>query len=163
MTPECADSMTSECAFNNQTFEIFKFRTMHHFPEATDKVVQTTKSDRRVTRVGRFLRRTSLDELPQLLNVLNGTMSLVGPRPHAISHNEDFARVVRGYFGRHKVKPGITGWAQVNGLRGEIDSQDKLEARVAHDVHYAENWSLAFDLRILVVTSIVVLFQRNAY
>lgn len=149
--------------FNNEIFEIFKFRTMEHLTENDGPVIQATRHDRRVTRVGRFLRRTSLDELPQLLNVLNGTMSLVGPRPHALNHNEDFARTVRGYFGRHKVKPGITGWAQVNGLRGEIDCQNKLEARVAHDVHYAENWSLAFDLRILLVTSVVVLFQRNAY
>lgn len=149
--------------FNNQTFEIIKFRTMHHDPLEDGPIVQARRSDPRVTRVGGFLRRTSLDELPQLLNVLNGTMSLVGPRPHALSHNKDFARSVRGYFGRHKVKPGITGWAQVNGLRGEIDSHEKLEARVAHDVHYAENWSLVFDLRILFVTIFVVLFQRNAY
>ncbi|MEM7211970.1 MAG: undecaprenyl-phosphate glucose phosphotransferase [Pseudomonadota bacterium] len=149
--------------FNNQVFEIFKFRTMYHRDVPEKCVVQASQGDSRVTRVGRILRKTSLDELPQLLNVLNGTMSLVGPRPHALSHNEDFSRSVRGYFGRHKVKPGITGWAQVNGLRGEIDSHSKLEARISHDVHYAENWSLFFDIRILFVTVIVVLFQKAAY
>ena len=149
--------------FNNQVFEIYKFRTMYHREIPETRVRQASRGDPRITPVGRILRKTSLDELPQLLNVLNGTMSLVGPRPHALSHNEDFSRTVRGYFGRHKVKPGITGWAQVNGLRGEIDTHRKLEARVAHDVHYAENWSLFFDLRILIVTVIVVLFQKAAY
>jgi putative colanic acid biosynthesis UDP-glucose lipid carrier transferase len=95
--------------------------------------------------------------------VLNGTMSLVGPRPHALSHNEEFADQVRGYFARHKVKPGITGWAQVNGFRGETDTVEKIRARVEHDVYYAENWSLLFDLRILMTTVFVVLFQKTAY
>ena len=149
--------------FNNQVFEIFKIRTMYHREHHGGMVAQARRDDPRVTRVGRLLRRTSLDELPQLLNVLNGTMSLVGPRPHALSHDRDFSRAVSGYFSRHKVRPGITGWAQVNGLRGEIDTSEKLQARVAHDIHYAENWSLLFDLRILVVTAFVVLFQRNAY
>jgi Undecaprenyl-phosphate glucose phosphotransferase len=149
--------------FNNREFEIYKFRTMRQRDDAKSDVLQATRHDPRVTRVGWFLRRTSLDELPQLLNVLNGTMSLVGPRPHALSHNADFSNVVRGYFGRHKVKPGITGWAQVNGLRGEIDCDEKLKARIAHDVHYAENWSIYLDLRILFTTAFVVLFQKNAY
>ena len=149
--------------FNNRVFEIFKFRTMYHREHPEGMVVQACRGDPRITRVGQFLRRTSLDELPQLLNVLNGTMSLVGPRPHALSHDRDFSRSVSGYFSRHKVRPGITGWAQVNGLRGEIDTSEKLKARVAHDIHYAENWSLLFDLRILVVTAFVVLFQRSAY
>ena len=149
--------------FNNREFEIYKFRTMRQRDDAESDVLQATRHDPRVTRVGWFLRRTSLDELPQLLNVLNGTMSLVGPRPHALSHNADFSNVVRGYFGRHKVKPGITGWAQVNGLRGEIDCDEKLKARIAHDVHYAENWSIYLDLRILFTTAFVVLFQKNAY
>ena len=144
-------------------FDAFKFRTMYHHQQREGALQQARREDPRVTRVGRFLRRTSLDELPQLLNVLNGTMSLVGPRPHALSHDRDFSRAVRGYFSRHKVRPGITGWAQVNGLRGEIDTSEKLKARVAHDVHYAENWSLLFDLRILVVTAFLVLFQRSAY
>lgn len=149
--------------FNNRPFEIFKFRTMHHAQAPNGRVKQAQRADPRVTRVGQILRRMSLDELPQLLNVLNGTMSLVGPRPHAIDHDEEFGHLVRGYCVRHKVRPGITGWAQVNGLRGGIDSHEKLEARVAHDVFYAEHWSLTFDLRILMSTVAVVLFQRNAY
>ncbi|MEM9060617.1 MAG: exopolysaccharide biosynthesis polyprenyl glycosylphosphotransferase [Pseudomonadota bacterium] len=149
--------------YNNQPFEIFKFRTMRHLSDRDGATPQARRSDARVTRVGRVLRRISLDELPQLLNVLNGTMSLVGPRPHALDHNEEFGQLVRGYYGRHKVLPGITGWAQVKGLRGGIGSREELEARVAHDVFYAEHWSLAFDLRILISTVAVVLFQRNAY
>jgi putative colanic acid biosynthesis UDP-glucose lipid carrier transferase len=116
-----------------------------------------------VTRVGRFIRATSLDELPQLLNVLNGSMSLVGPRPHALSHNKEYGAQIRGYFARHRVKPGITGWAQINGLRGETKALEKMEARIRHDIHYADNWSLLFDLRILFVTAFVVPFQKEAY
>lgn len=155
--------MQKRLGFNNQMFEIFKFRSMrqHQVPE-TD-VRQATKGDPRVTRVGRFLRASSIDELPQLLNVLNGTMSLVGPRPHALSHNEEYGRKIRGYFARHKVKPGITGWAQVNGLRGETEALDKMEERIKHDVYYAENWSLLFDIRIVVSTVLVMFFQRSAY
>ena len=150
--------------FNNQTFSIYKFRSMHCHEEAPDaRTRQATLHDPRITRVGRFIRRTSIDELPQIFNVLNGTMSLIGPRPHALDHNEDFAREVRGYFARHRVKPGLTGWAQVNGLRGETDTLEKLKARVEHDVYYIENWSILFDIRILVLTAFVVLFQKNAY
>src|SRR6056297_3658959 len=127
---------------------------MHHRDIPEEQVKQASKNDPRITRVGRFIRRTSLDELPQLLNVLNGSMSLVGPRPHALRHNEEYGRQIRGYFARHNVKPGITGWAQVNGLRGETETLSKMESRVAHDVYYAENWSLLFDLRILVMTVI---------
>lgn len=153
----------SRLGFNNRPFAIYKFRSMYHEDIPEQQVQQATKEDPRITRVGRIIRRTSIDELPQILNVLNGTMSLVGPRPHALDHNEEFAHQVRGYFARHKVKPGITGWAQVNGLRGETDTQDKIEARVEHDVYYAENWSLLFDLRIIMMTALVVLFQKNAY
>ncbi|MEL6198148.1 MAG: undecaprenyl-phosphate glucose phosphotransferase [Pseudomonadota bacterium] len=149
--------------FNNDEFEIYKFRSMYHRPQPEVATPQATKDDPRITRVGHVIRRTSIDELPQLFNVLNGTMSLVGPRPHAIDHNADFGRRIRGYFVRHKVKPGITGWAQVCGLRGETPALDKMQARVEHDIYYAENWSLLFDLRILVQTVFVVLFQRNAY
>lgn len=149
--------------FNNQQFDIYKFRSMYlHNPEP-GVIKQAGKDDPRITRVGRIIRRTSIDELPQLLNVLEGTMSLVGPRPHAITHNEEFGRDVRGYFARHKVKPGITGWAQANGYRGETDTREKIEARVQHDVYYAENWSLMFDIRIMIITVLVVLFQRSAY
>jgi lipopolysaccharide/colanic/teichoic acid biosynthesis glycosyltransferase len=121
------------------------------------------EADPRITRVGRFLRRWSLDELPQLFNVLNGTMSLVGPRPHALDHNEDFARQVRGYFARHRVKPGITGLAQVKGYRGETDTQEKLEGRVRNDIFYVDNWSLSFDIQILMRTLVICLVGKNAY
>ena len=153
----------SRLGFNNRPFAIYKFRSMYHSDVPEERVQQAKKKDPRITRVGRIIRRTSIDELPQLLNVLNGTMSLVGPRPHALDHSEKFAHQVRGYFARHKVKPGITGWAQVNGLRGETDTQEKIEARVEHDVYYAENWSLLLDLRIIMMTALVVLFQKNAY
>jgi Undecaprenyl-phosphate glucose phosphotransferase len=144
--------------FNNREFWIYKFRTMQHRQEES-RTIQATKGDKRVTRVGRILRATSLDELPQLLNVLTGSMSLVGPRPHAVDHNEEYSHKIRGYFARHRVKPGITGWAQVNGLRGETDTEEKMEARVRYD----ENWSLIFDLRILVQTALVVITRKNAY
>jgi len=149
--------------FNNREFWIYKFRTMQHEPSPQGKTVQATKDDPRVTMIGRLLRRTSLDELPQLFNVLNGTMSLVGPRPHAVDHNEEYSQLIRGYFARHRVKPGMTGWAQVNGFRGETDAPEKMEARVRYDVYYAENWSLLFDLRILFQTLVVLLTGRNAY
>ena len=148
--------------FNNQVFDIYKFRSMYHRPDETH-VRQATKGDPRVTRVGRIIRATSLDELPQLFNVLDGTMSLVGPRPHAVSHNEEYGRKIRGYFARHKVKPGSTGSAQVNGFRGETEDISKMQARVAHDLYYAENWSFFFDFRILITTVIVVFFQKSAY
>ncbi|MCH6591385.1 MAG: undecaprenyl-phosphate glucose phosphotransferase, partial [Proteobacteria bacterium] len=149
--------------FNNKVFPVYKFRTMHHDRPPEDGVPQARRDDPRVTRVGAFLRRTSLDELPQLFNVLQGTMSLVGPRPHAVVHNEEYAAIIAGYFGRHRVKPGITGWAQVNGLRGETDTPEKMEARVEYDIYYIENWSLLFDLQILVMTVYVVCTLRNAY
>jgi putative colanic acid biosynthesis UDP-glucose lipid carrier transferase len=149
--------------FNNREFEIYKFRSMRHRAQPEARTPQASRNDPRITRVGRIIRKTSIDELPQLFNVLNGTMSLVGPRPHALDHNEEYSRQIRGYFARHKVKPGITGWAQVNGLRGETETLDKMEARIRHDVYYAENWSLFFDIRILIQTVLVVLFQRSAY
>ncbi|QIE55865.1 undecaprenyl-phosphate glucose phosphotransferase [Pikeienuella piscinae] len=155
--------MQKRLGFNNQVFEIYKFRSMYQNAGEEETVRQATKGDPRVTRVGRFIRATSIDELPQLLNVLNGSMSLVGPRPHALSHNEEYGRQIRGYFTRHKVKPGITGWAQVNGLRGETEALELMEARIRHDIYYAENWSLLFDLRILATTVFVILFQKSAY
>ena len=124
---------------------------------------QATQNDPRVTRVGRLLRKTSLDELPQLFNVLGGTMSLVGPRPHASDHNEEYAQLIRGYFARHRVKPGITGWAQVNGFRGETKSVASMETRVKYDINYVEHWSLLFDLKILVMTVFAAISGRNAY
>lgn len=149
--------------FNNRAFTIYKFRTMRHEADKHGKTKQAQRNDPRVTRLGYFLRRTSLDELPQLINVLDGSMSLVGPRPHAIDHNEDYAQQIRGYFARHRVKPGITGWAQVNGLRGETDTLNKMEARVSHDIYYTENWSLLFDLKILMRTIVISLGGKNAY
>jgi putative colanic acid biosynthesis UDP-glucose lipid carrier transferase len=135
---------------------------MHHAPEE-DSVPQARRGDRRVTRIGAFLRRTSLDELPQLMNVLRGEMSLVGPRPHAVEHNRLFAQTIDDYLGRHRVKPGITGWAQVSGLRGEIRSEEQLRLRVQHDLHYIDHWSLWLDLKILLLTLFVGFVHENAY
>jgi putative colanic acid biosynthesis UDP-glucose lipid carrier transferase len=120
-------------------------------------------NDSRITRTGHWLRRTSLDELPQLINVLLGDMSLVGPRPHAVSHNEEFAKIVDGYLARHRVKPGITGWAQVNGLRGETATTDLMRRRVQYDLDYIENWSLLFDLKIILLTFFTGFVHENAY
>ena len=153
--------------FNNELIEVFKFRSM--YAEATDATAAklVTKDDPRVTRVGRFIRKTSIDELPQLLNVvLKGNLSLVGPRPHALhAKAEDrlYDQVVDGYFARHKVKPGITGWAQVNGWRGETDTSEKIQRRVEHDLYYIENWSVFFDLYILATTPFALLKSDNAY
>jgi len=149
--------------YNNEVFHIFKFRSMYHGGKIPEKTVQATKDDPRITRVGRFIRKTSLDELPQLFNVLFGDMSLVGPRPHAVDHNEEYGALIAGYFARHRVKPGITGWAQINGLRGETDTLEKMEVRVRYDTYYAENWSLFFDLQILARTAIVGFVNKNAY
>jgi Undecaprenyl-phosphate glucose phosphotransferase len=151
---------------NNEEILIFKYRSMYTdmSDEAAANVV--TKGDPRVTTVGRFIRKTSIDELPQLFNVLMGTVSLVGPRPHAViaqSQNKYFADVVDGYFARHRVKPGITGWAQVNGLRGEITSDDKIKKRTEYDLDYIENWSLWFDIKILIKTPISLFNIENAY
>jgi Undecaprenyl-phosphate glucose phosphotransferase len=149
--------------FNNEVIDVFKFRTMYLDAPAPGEVVQATKDDPRVTRSGRILRRTSLDELPQFINVLMGNMSIVGPRPHAIAHNEQYARLIDEYLARHRVKPGITGWAQVNGLRGETETLEKMEQRVRYDLYYIENWSLLFDLRIIMRTLVVGFRHPNAY
>ena len=153
--------------FNNELIEIYKFRSMYtdRCDAKADQLV--TKDDPRVTRVGRFIRKTSLDELPQLFNVLIGNLSLVGPRPHAMQAKAGaqlYDEVVDGYFSRHKVKPGITGWAQINGWRGETDTAEKIQQRVAHDLYYIENWSVFLDAYILVKTPYCLLTQReNAY
>jgi putative colanic acid biosynthesis UDP-glucose lipid carrier transferase len=141
---------------------VYKFRSMT-VEENGDTVKQATKNDMRITPFGRFIRRTSLDELPQFINVLQGRMSIVGPRPHAVAHNEMYRKVIKGYMIRHKVKPGITGWAQVNGLRGETDTVDKMEARIEYDLDYLRSWSLGFDLKIIVRTVLLVFKDRNAY
>jgi lipopolysaccharide/colanic/teichoic acid biosynthesis glycosyltransferase len=125
-----------------------------------------TKNDPRVTPLGRFLRKSSIDELPQLFNVLLGDLSLVGPRPHAVlaqTQSRTYSDVVEGYFARHRVKPGVTGWAQINGWRGEIDNDDKIKFRTAYDLYYIENWSLLFDLKILLLTPFRLLNTENAY
>jgi putative colanic acid biosynthesis UDP-glucose lipid carrier transferase len=126
-------------------------------------IQQATRDDPRVTPFGAFLRRYSLDELPQFINVLQGRMSVVGPRPHAVAHNEMYRKLIRGYMIRHKVKPGITGLAQVNGLRGETDSLDKMKARIEYDLAYLRNWSLVLDLQIVMKTIGVVLRKQNAH
>jgi putative colanic acid biosynthesis UDP-glucose lipid carrier transferase len=149
--------------FNNDLIRIYKLRSMHHQLASEHTVAQARRNDPRVTRVGRILRRTSLDELPQLFNVLKGDMSLVGPRPHPVALDKKFAEVIDGYPARLRVKPGITGWAQVNGLRGETDTLDKMQRRVEHDLYYIDNWSLLFDLKILFVTIIVGFMNKNAY
>jgi len=147
---------------NGECIVVYKFRSMRVCEDAGD-VRQASRHDERVTALGRFLRRTSLDELPQLLNVVGGSMSLVGPRPHAVAHNELYRSLISGYMIRHKVRPGITGWAQVHGLRGETDTIDKMERRVHYDLDYLNNWSLMLDFRILVRTARIVFGDRNAY
>ena len=152
--------------FNNELIEVWKFRSM--FTEACDANARqlVSRHDPRVTRVGRFIRRTSLDELPQLFNVMSGELSLVGPRPHALeakAAGELYDEVVDGYFARHKVKPGITGWAQINGWRGETDTPEKIEKRVEHDLYYIENWSLLLDIYILSQTPASLFKTESAY
>jgi len=152
--------------FGGQVFEIWKFRSMHHVMCDEGARRQTSRRDPRVTRVGRFLRRTSIDELPQLLNVIMGQMSLVGPRPHALGMRTlglELDQIVEDYAARHRIKPGMTGWAQVNGLRGEVASIEHLRQRVEYDLAYIENWSLAFDLWILLRTIRIVLYDDKAY
>jgi len=141
---------------------VYKFRTMT-VAEDGDVVRQATRNDSRITRFGAFLRRTSLDELPQFINVLQGRMSVVGPRPHAVAHNEIYRKLIRGYMIRHKVRPGITGLAQVMGFRGETDTVEKMKARIEHDLTYLRNWSLLLDLQIILKTVVVVLQKHNAY
>ncbi len=141
---------------------VYKFRSMTTQDNGA-VVRQATKSDARITPFGAFIRRTSLDELPQFVNVLQGRMSIVGPRPHAVAHNEEYRRLIKAYMVRHKVKPGITGWAQVNGHRGETDTIDKMQARVEYDLEYLRNWTLGLDLQIIVRTVRLVFFDRHAF
>ena len=148
--------------FNGQTFMIWKFRSMT-VTESGYGMTQAKRGDARFTRIGRIIRATSIDELPQLVNVLTGHMSLVGPRPHAISHDEALSRQLADYAHRQRIKPGITGWAQVSGFRGETVNARQIEGRVAHDIHYIDNWSIYLDLWIMVRTVIAVLVQRDAY
>ncbi|MDP1864081.1 MAG: undecaprenyl-phosphate glucose phosphotransferase [Thiobacillus sp.] len=147
---------------DGQEILVYKFRSMRVCDDG-DIIQQAGRTDPRTTRFGAFIRRTSLDELPQFINVLQGRMSVVGPRPHAVAHNELYRKLIKGYMLRHKVKPGITGWAQVNGLRGETETLDKMRARVQYDIDYMRNWSLLFDLTIIAKTLVVVWRDQNAY
>jgi putative colanic acid biosynthesis UDP-glucose lipid carrier transferase len=147
--------------FNNAVFKVYKFRTMTTADDG-DVVEQAKVNDPRITPIGKILRRYSLDELPQLFNVIKGEMSLVGPRPHALAHNHQYARTIENYSGRHKVKPGLTGWAQVNGFRGETSETEQMADRVRYDLAYVDNWSLWFDIKILILTVRAVVFPQNA-
>lgn len=147
---------------NGEEIIVYKFRSMTVSDDGAH-IAQAQKNDPRITRIGAFLRRTSLDELPQFINVLQGRMSIVGPRPHAVAHNELYRKLIKGYMLRHKVKPGITGWAQVNGLRGETEVLEKMQARIEYDLDYLQNWSIWMDLWIILRTIWVVLRRDNAY
>lgn len=147
---------------NGEEIIVYKFRSMRVSEDGL-QITQAQKNDPRITRIGAFLRRTSLDELPQFINVLQGRMSIVGPRPHAVAHNELYRKLIKGYMLRHKVKPGITGWAQVNGLRGETEVLEKMQARIEYDLEYMQNWSIWLDLWIIMRTIGVVLRRDNAY
>lgn len=147
---------------NGQEIVVYKFRSMQVAEDGAE-VRQARKEDSRITRLGGVLRRTSLDELPQFINVLQGRMSIVGPRPHAVAHNELYRKLIKGYMVRHKVKPGITGWAQVNGFRGETETLEKMQARIDHDLDYLRNWSLRLDLQIIVKTVRVMFRDQHAY
>jgi len=153
--------------FNNERIDVFKFRSLRHKQADPTAAKPVTKNDDRVTRVGRIIRKTSIDELPQLFNVVfHGNLSLVGPRPHAVQQklqNQLLDETVDGYFARHRVKPGMTGWAQINGWRGELDSQEKIQRRVEYDLYYIENWSVLFDLYIVLKTPLALLKADNAY
>ena len=147
---------------NGDEIKVYKFRTMS-VCDNSEVIVQATKNDQRITPLGKFLRCTSLDELPQFYNVLQGRMSIVGPRPHAVAHNEEYRKLIRGYMLRHMVKPGITGWAQINGWRGETDTLEKMEKRVEYDLTYIQNWSIWLDLKIIFLTIFKGFVNKNAY
>lgn len=147
---------------NGEKIVVYKFRTMT-VTEDGKNIQQAKQNDQRFTKIGGFLRRTSLDELPQFFNVLQGRMSIVGPRPHAVAHNELYRKLIKGYMLRHKAKPGITGWAQVNGWRGETETLEKMKARIEHDLYYLKNWTIWLDIWIILKTVWIVLRKDNAY
>jgi len=147
---------------DGKPIKVWKFRSMNVMEDG-DKVTQATKGDNRLTPIGSFLRRTSLDELPQFINVIQGNMSIVGPRPHAVAHNEEYRKLINGYMLRHLVKPGITGWAQINGWRGETDTLDKMEKRIEFDLDYIRNWSVFLDAKIVFLTVFKGFVDKNAY
>jgi Undecaprenyl-phosphate glucose phosphotransferase len=161
-TPGPAFFRQARHGFNSESISVLKFRSMTTFDDSQETFRQAVRNDPRVTRIGRILRRTSIDELPQLFNVLKGEMSIVGPRPHAVAHNDMFTDRIRRLSRRHIVKPGITGWAQVNGLRGETDTLEKMVKRIEYDLHYIDNWSFLFDLKIVFMT-IVMKSTYGAY
>jgi putative colanic acid biosynthesis UDP-glucose lipid carrier transferase len=148
---------------NGKEIWVWKFRTMHTLDNDETSIKQARKNDPRLTLIGGFLRKTSLDELPQFFNSLTGRMSIVGPRPHAKAHNEQYRKLIPKYMLRHKVKPGITGWAQIHGLRGETDTLDKMERRVQYDLYYIDNWSVWMDLKIILLTIIRGFIDKSAY
>jgi len=152
----------SRHGWNGKPFQMLKFRSMIVHEEAAGHITQAQRGDERITVFGALMRRTSLDELPQLFNVLIGDMSMVGPRPHAIAHNHLYCQKIDGYMLRHKVKPGITGWAQVNGWRGETDTLEKMETRIEYDLWYIEHWSLWLDMKILLLTLVRGFVHHNA-
>jgi Undecaprenyl-phosphate glucose phosphotransferase len=149
--------------WNGEEIWVYKFRSMGVHEEHGGKVTQAQRGDARVTRVGKFIRKTSLDELPQFINVLQGRMSVVGPRPHALAHNLEYVQHIPRYALRHKVKPGITGWAQICGYRGETDTLDKMEGRIKHDLHYLENWSVWMDIKIIILTPLATIQNKNVF
>jgi undecaprenyl-phosphate galactose phosphotransferase/putative colanic acid biosynthesis UDP-glucose lipid carrier transferase len=148
--------------FNSNQFSIVKFRTMNVLEDGP-VVIQASRFDARITRVGKLLRRSSIDEVPQLLNVMRGDMSLVGPRPHALAHDSHYGNLLSDYAFRNHVKPGITGWAQIRGYRGETAHVEQMKARVECDLWYINNWSLILDFKIIALTCVALMFQRNAY
>jgi len=147
---------------NGKEINVYKFRSMTSLDNGPT-IKQAQKDDPRITSFGKFIRKTSLDELPQFINVLQGKMSIVGPRPHAVAHNEEFRKLVPKYMQRHIVKPGITGWAQINGWRGETDTLEKMEKRIAFDLYYINNWSLWMDIKIILITPFKGFVNKNAY
>ena len=149
--------------WNGEEITVYKFRSMAMHAEAAGTVTQAKRQDPRVTRVGRFIRKTSLDELPQFINVLQGRMSVVGPRPHALAHNDQYVQQIPRYALRHKVKPGVTGWAQICGYRGETDTIDKMEGRIKHDLFYLENWSIWLDIKIIALTPLAAIENKNVF
>lgn len=145
-----------------ERIKVYKFRSMT-VEDNGPEVKQATKNDVRITKFGAFIRRTSLDELPQFINVLQGRMSIVGPRPHAVAHNEEYRQLIEGYMLRHKVKPGITGWAQINGFRGETETINKMVKRIEYDLDYIHRWSVWLDIKIIVATVFKGFVNKNAY
>jgi putative colanic acid biosynthesis UDP-glucose lipid carrier transferase len=161
-SPGPALFMQTRRGFNSKKFKIFKFRTMTVLDDGAT-VKQAVRGDKRITRIGAWLRKTSIDELPQLFNVLKGEMSIVGPRPHAAAHDDHFSELISCYAFRHHMKPGITGWAQVNGYRGETPTLECMKGRVDHDIWYVDNWSVLLDIRIILQTALELFRGRNAY